>query len=569
MLTLSRWDTELDYETTLNVLGRIAQKHCEDAGIIASEIAEAYRSGDYRSVCSYSIDYALNWDVMSLIHVRQALALVSKLEQLDIGVDKEAVAIAAFAASELRCKNTNAAFRAHASGVFCFPQDVEKVLYLAQRKIARVLGDVPSINSLELKFGPGATSSIPKKYACTRVKLSSKPTCSSNMVGGVVQCLLEAVPHYAALHATSEDDEHLHVEVSLATGRLVFVPKNAKTYRGVRPEPTLNALLQSGYGKDITAKLLRVGIDLSDQSRNQRLARLGSLTGDLATLDLSSASDSISTELVAHLLPFEWFSALSSCRTPTCELPSGETHTLEQFSGMGNGFTFPLQSLIFWALVDAACDVVGIPRQRIVSVYGDDIIAPTDACILIQNAFDSVGFVLNTDKSYTTGPFRESCGKDYYNGIDVRPYYQKELISGVSLFALHNHYVRAGLDTYAAMILEYIPEHLQIFGPDGFGDGHLLGDWIPKPFKRSEGWGGHTFDTFTKIGKSHKKLLPGDRVLPHYSVYAQEPVPLHRNIRGLTEAPLALTKHQSSGVPLLPLPGTKGYKRISIYTLET
>lgn len=569
MLTLSRWDQEFSYEDTLHILGKLAREHCEIAGQSASKIVDAVSVGDYRSICNYPIDYSdISWSTDQLIHVRQALGLFSKIEDLDIGVDKENVAKAAFIASELKCRETNVILRQHASGKFSFLPDVEKVLYLAQRKIARVLGDVPSIDSLDLKFGPGATSSIPKKYACTRVKLSSKPSCSTNMVGGTLQCLLEALPHYAALHSVQEDDDSYRVEVVLVTGRLAFVPKNAKTYRGVRPEPTCNALLQSGYGKDITRKLERIGIFLSNQAKNKNLAREASITGALATLDLSSASDSISSELVAHLLPYDWYSALSSCRTPTCELPDGEILTLEQFSGMGNGFTFPLQTLIFWALVDAACDVAHLPsgKHRTVSVYGDDIICPVDAYDLIKVVFNGVGFSLNQEKSFAAGPFRESCGGDYYLGINIRPYYQKNLLSGCTLFALHNHYMRVGLEDFAARVLEYIPEHLRLFGPDDFGDGHLLGDWVPKPHKRDSGWGGHTFDTFTLQGVSHKKLLPGDRVLPVYSVYAQEPV-VDRHTR-IRIAPLPLTKGKD-GVPRLPLPGTKGYKRITIYTLGT
>jgi len=101
----------------------------------------------------------------------------------------------------------------------------------------------------------------------------------------------------------------------------------------------------------------------------------------------------------------------------------GEEHVNEMFSSMGNGFTFELESLLFWAIVKTTCYLTG--TRGIVSVYGDDIICPTEASNDVQWALEFFGFQVNTEKSFSTGPFRESCGGHYYDGFDITPFYVK------------------------------------------------------------------------------------------------------------------------------------------------
>lgn len=387
---------------------------------------------------------------------------------------------------------------------------------------------------------------------------------------------------YMGLHRTSvsnDGDEVVELySVVLDDGKISFVPKNAKTYRTVMTEPTLNSLVQGGFGRYISQRLLRVGQDTRDQGRNQVLAREGSLTGELATLDLSMASDSISTELVAALLPYEWFAALSLCRTPTI-LDKGKMVRLHKFSSMGNGFTFPLQTLIFWALASSCTAISGCAEKR-VSVYGDDIIVGTDAVSLLRKTLHCAGFTLNASKSYWGGPFRESCGKDYYFGIDVRPFYAKHRLSGEFLFLLHNFYKRRYDDDMANRVLGLIPPSFRIFGPDGFGDGHIIScDWHRKQHRRAQGYSGFLFETFTKITRSHRKVLPGDFVLPAYSQYVYEGATdwldfpyQFVDFSDISIVERAITPHNAGrdgvNTPELTLPGTRGYKRISIYTLS-
>nr|URG15945.1 MAG: RNA dependent RNA polymerase [Leviviridae sp.] len=597
MRQLSAWDEAFTHEETQTILRDLTSGHLSSITDrqLASEIQDVVDGGRWAELCNWSVDYSGKYNTADLAELRQVLGFYQKLETLNLGVDKEDVARKAFQLSEEKCRETNQLLH----GLLSRPEfefhllpGVSSILHAAQRKIASVLGPVPSISQLDLSFGPGATSTVPKRNACSRIKLSTVPSCSTNVLP-LLPSFFREVPHWSALHnvGVSIDEDGWVIErvnVCISHGKLAFVPKNAKTYRSILTEPTVNAVLQAGYGKWIAKRLLRVGQDIKDQSRNQRLAREGSLTGALATLDLSSASDSIASELVHHLLPYDWYSALSECRTPSyIEKDGDEPKKLEKFSSMGNGFTFPLQTLIFWALVRSCQE----SATAVVSVYGDDIICPTACVPLVKKVFDAVGFTLNMSKSYWDGGFRESCGADYYFGVGIRPFYLKHDLTMESLFILHNFYKRSMQDERAARVLEYIPMHLRLWGPDGYGDGHLVGDWIPRFHKREDGWGGFLFDTYIKKGRKHSRLLPGDRVLPLYTVMVSQaaviPSPPLKTFpynfqytreRGMgvgasylsediQECSLPKGRDRKTGVTFDTLPGVKGYKRVSIYTL--
>jgi hypothetical protein len=206
------------------------------------------------------------------------------------------------------------------------------------------------------------------------------------------------------------------------------VPKSFDTDRGIAKETDMDMYVQKGIGDMLRRRLRGVGIDLNDQSRNQALARIGARTGSLATIDLSSASDSVSLSIVEELLPRDWFTALCQCRASWIKLPD-KWHRLQKISSMGNGYTFELESLIFWALSSAVLEAYGIEDKRL-GIYGDDIVIHNSAVEPLINLLGYQGFRVNSSKSFWTGPFRESCGKHYFLSQDVTPIYVKEDLSG-------------------------------------------------------------------------------------------------------------------------------------------
>jgi hypothetical protein len=231
--------------------------------------------------------------------------------------------------------------------------------------------------------------------------------------------------------------------------RLSFVPKNDKISRCICVEPTLNTYFQLGFASHLESRLAeRFGIVLRDQQfKNRDLARLGSITDGLVTLDLSSASDSISLGMVRTLFPPDFVRWLEMMRCPVVSIPGMGTVTLHMLSSMGNGYTFPLETMIFAAVVSACANFRGIPlgnagTGNVWGVFGDDIICPDEIHRDVIALLDILGFSVNTDKSFVKGPFRESCGSDFYLGTNIRGVYLKRLDTMPSRFSAINQLLR-------------------------------------------------------------------------------------------------------------------------------
>jgi len=576
-MRFTRWDQASNADKSNEVLFLLSRWHlaqCSDEEQVM-DVRRLLEAKDVRGLCHYELRYD-TLSVKDARNLRQVLAFFSKRADLDIGVDTKAVAWKAAVEAEALCRRTNEIFRLYFRGGFQFPLDVESVLYRAQRKISDILGDLPSLEELRLRFGPGATTQVKKKDASVRRKLSQMFACSEEAVRFLPEVLAE-MPNWSGYDPARESTS---VPVTIDRGRIDFVPKSAKTDRTIAVEPMLNSMVQLGIGSHIAACLQKEGVDITDQSLNQRLAREGSLTGDLATLDLSSASDTIASGLVESLLPLDWWDFLRSFRTGVSTSPDGVIR-LEKFSSLGNGFTFPLESLIFYSLAYACCD----PRDhKKVNAYGDDIVVPCYAVPLLSKVLTCCGFLLNSKKSFASGPFRESCGKDYLSGVDIRPCYIKGSLSGQTCFVLHNYYIRTGQPEPAALLLEFVDESLRIWGPDGYGDGHLLGDWLRTPKGRENGWGGYTFETYTFKSRKAFYKLGADYVFPSYSIYVKdsesndqelEVTKASRFLRRTPKQHGLIRPDRSDSVYQMKdgrlwlvdtLPGYQGYKRIKIYT---
>lgn len=599
-LRFTRWDQSLTTEETNSILRELALRHLSEirnsdspAYGVAITVGELIRKEKLKELCEYSFPYDFAMEPLEVYHLRQALAFYQKRADLEIGVDREAVAWEKFNSTEARCRETNQVFKAWGRGEFFFLPDVEQVFHHAQRKIAQVLGPVPRLSELKFRFGPGATTNVRRKIASPRNKLAAAFACSEDLVPAVQQ-VLEEMPGWV-FGSNDPSIQSATVAVEVHHGRLSFVPKSALTFRSIVTEPPLNGICQLAIGDELTRRLSASGLDLRSQERNQALARAGSITGALATLDLSSASDLNAIEAVYHLLPLEWAAFLARFRTGKVLYRQREI-TLQKFSTMGNGYTFPLESLIFWAIASSATRVATGESWRWVQdhvgVYGDDIIVPVEAAGLTIDALIALGHQVNTAKSFASGPFRESCGKDYFRGIDVRPVYIKDRLLGADAFTLHNYYVRTWQPEMASLVLNHISEPLRLWGPDGYGDGHLLGsdpEQFLRPYRRSiprdrkvpGGWGGWTFDTYTWTPKLDFRVSPGDRVLPAYSIYSSNPhIPEEKveQSRDWLRYPYDFEASQKEierarvayrGKLLgTPVPGKQGYRRMKIYTLN-
>jgi hypothetical protein len=225
--------------------------------------------------------------------------------------------------------------------------------------------------------------------------------------------------------------------------RLSFVPKTTKISRTICIEPSLNMFYQLGYGTVLEQRLRSFfKIDLSKQPElNRRSALQGSLDDSLSTIDLESASDSVSLELCRQILPKDVFDLLMTLRTSSCSFRD-EVYTYGMISTMGNGFTFPLQTIIFASAVRAVYKVHGrtamFGHEGPLGVFGDDIIVHSDMYERVVRFLTFLGFRVNLSKSFSKGPFRESCGCDFFNGRNIRGVYAKSLKTVQDSYSLIN-----------------------------------------------------------------------------------------------------------------------------------
>jgi hypothetical protein len=315
-------------------------------------------------------------------------------------------AIKTWWASENQCAFTNEVLRAYSQGEFVpLNRCTNDLIERARQIISDILGPLTraKLDFAESKFryGPGATSSV----AGNDVISSKKYSCSMHVTPRLY-------PYWRSLVPLSASDIGLR-----AYSRVTFVPKTSKTDRAIAIEPHLNVYVQLGIGALLRQRLRHYGINLDHQaSINRQLASVAHKNG-LATVDLSSASDTIASELIWMLLPFEWASLLDIARTEY-SLIGDEEVRLSKFSSMGNGYTFELESLIFLALARASGDSNAV-------AFGDDIILKRDYYPRLKNALDFLGFSVNTKKTFLAGRFFESCGFDYHDGVMIRPFYFK------------------------------------------------------------------------------------------------------------------------------------------------
>lgn len=354
----------------------------------------------------------------------------------------------------------------------------DDVIDRARGTIRRIIGEVPPKDILYGIFSNGAS---------TRIRRG--PTAIPQKYEGKAHVTRDAWPWILPILVSCTTWSTINPEIfypEFVRGNVLFtVPKNSEIDRVACKEPEINMLAQKGVGDFIRKRLQRSGIDLDDQTRNQRLALIASSSGILSTIDLSSASDSISYMLVARLLPTEWFRLLDAIRSKET-LIAEEWYEPNMFSSMGNGFTFELESLLFYSLARAIAYYSRTPGT--ISVYGDDIIVPVSVAPRLARWFRWFGFLVNTKKSHWSGPFRESCGKHYYRGCDVTPFYVRRRLDHVTRIIHFLNHLRKWLDN------AYSPE---------------LAQWWANKCKLVPRllWGGQDLDSISALVTGHKPRM--------------------------------------------------------------
>ncbi len=321
--------------------------------------------------------------------------------------------------AEGQCKKTNQRLAFFDLPVPCLT-DVEVRIYRVLRDMRKIVRDVIGPRPpqyLPGRFGPGATVSDPSRMTSIPDKINSIPTFTPN-------AWLELFPWFGTAWASAAF--RLGRRPKSVRGNTYFtVPKSATSLRACAKEASVNGYYQLGVGSFLKGCLRKAGLDLFEgQEIHREMARIASLNGDFATVDLTSASDTLASSLVKLVLPPDWFEHLDRLRSPFTKVGQ-KWYRLEKFSSMGNGYTFELETLIFYAIIKALRPELSAGVNLF--VYGDDIIVPTESARDVVAALKYFGFTPNTKKTFLEGNFRESCGGDFFNGTSVRAAYVSEL----------------------------------------------------------------------------------------------------------------------------------------------
>lgn len=347
--------------------------------------------------------------------------------------------------------------------------DAESVLTLASRITEGIFADF-EFREIIPKHGPGAVSTgerLEQKWNFSRLFDSIHqvyPYYEYFVVGGWRE-LGDRYEWYKKL-----------ARQETGTAKVLLVPKDSRGPRLISAEPLEFQWVQQGLGRKMveffegSCELTMGQINFTNQEINRQLALSSSADGKMSTLDLKDASDRVSLELVRRVFKRTpgLLRALEACRTSATALPSGEVLTLRKYAPMGSALCFPVEAYVFWSIMvativlETGADIRKVARS--VFVYGDDIIvsvADAERCI---TALESVGLRVNLSKCCIRGLFRESCGMDAFNGVQVTPSRLRKPWTGrssdgtafASYVSLANDLGEKGYTSASGLLFEYI-----------------------------------------------------------------------------------------------------------------
>lgn len=341
----------------------------------------------------------LHWrptDPQGIRAIRQLVGIFSRLE----GLCDDSVAIEAW---KLRASSSRARVRD------------PLVLAKARHLVAGLLGAAPSVWDLLPRHGSGAVATGEKNW--DKWQFSTTYLQLEQLVGGnpLRPTPLSADLFYgnASIWAASRKACEI---VKHPITKVVAVPKDLTKPRIISEEPLSLMFLQQGLMHWMYRRIERhsEAINFSDQTVNALTCREHSCW---ASLDLSDASDLVSRTIVRQLMPDDWWRLLSSLRSHFAQTPDGELTPLRTFAPMGNALCFPIESVVFYATVSAYLQVYWSISD--VYVYGDDILVPVAYAEEVLSFLVEIGMKPNVHKCCYRAKFRESCGAEWFDGVDI------------------------------------------------------------------------------------------------------------------------------------------------------
>lgn len=452
----------------------------------SSHLADLMSNDDLLGLVSLDVDRSREVTFAEVFYKE----LFRKVEDAPLGIDTKQVAIDSFLEVERENVLTNEKIKELDKFCTDAPFSPIAIFFRRVRKQIEIILETVSFKEIEPRITFGATMNLSRGN--TVFGRFNNPTVTAPCLeylrtNGYVR------RDYSMMNFPLEENAPSpfgaeHDDFKIVAGSVAdTVPKTAKTDRFITKGEVVNLAYQSGVSDRIVQALRNFGLDKRvSESIHKVLVEQASIDGLLATRDLSAASDRIVSELGNFLLPPELCEVLFAFRSEYIQI-NDKQHKLQMLSPAGNGFTFDVETLIFYAIAlvastDNSIDVYS-SAPPFVSVYGDDIILPSIYAERLDKIFSIVGFKVNLRKSFSTGKFRESCGGDFYNGNDVRGYNVKSLprtpdawigicnaIRRVCYYNNSNHWRFQWCEDLWSRLVKHVPEPQRLYGPKHYGD---------------------------------------------------------------------------------------------------
>lgn len=299
------------------------------------------------------------------------------------------------------------------------------------------------------RTGPGVSVGSSGQHIFNKL-FSGNLTSSNHGLYHLYRSYIKTFPDWvsAEMHRSS-----LYGECNIVSNSsLGFVPKERSKSRVICSEKSLDMFFQLGLASILQDRLKSYwGIDLSDQpDKNRELARLGSLADlgfdglNYCTVDLKNASD-MPLNMCRIVYPDHILRYLLRYRSGSTFIRGLGSRQLDILSSMGNGYTFPMQTILFASIILASYRLNNITPEfpfgtnlGNFGVFGDDLVFNANCVDDVYSLLSTLGFTVNKSKSFSKGAFRESCGSDFYKGINVRGVYIKTLTTPQSRYSAIN-----------------------------------------------------------------------------------------------------------------------------------
>ena len=243
--------------------------------------------------------------------------------------------------------------------------------------------------------------------------------------------------------------------------------------------------IQNGFGDYLTNQILpkNTNITISKaQDLHRELAMENSLTREFSTSDQRNASNNILYALCRYLFPHNVFSFMELITPRKFYIKGSDTqYNTAMMCPQGNGFIFPLQTLLFYSLIWGLQRAMGVKYP--IYVYGDDVILHTSIFSAFNKLLVALKLQPNLDKSFSDENIRESCGADYVYGLNVRALYVNNIPESTQdWIVLANGIRRIGYynngGTWRSMrylrlwvrCIHHIEPHKRLYAPRIYGD---------------------------------------------------------------------------------------------------